>query len=197
MRKRRSISTSRRTATFSWKVTARGKPQVIEGDWSLTGGILTSAQGNQTGAMVGNFTWQAENRFQFRAPGTTTDDPGLLFTRCGLDALRGNWFWFVVLGIAAAVALGGVALGSVAIASVATAVAIGLLILVGGIAETVGAFWCRGWSGFFLHLLTGVLSVVSRGLASSGPRSVPCSRPHAPRGVLPAGRGESSRSWRH
>jgi uncharacterized membrane protein HdeD (DUF308 family) len=24
----------------------------------------------------------------------------------------------------------------------------------------VGAFWCRGWSGFFLELLSGVLSIV-------------------------------------
>ena len=66
--------------TFSWTVTTRGKPQVIAGNWSLTGSVLTLAQGNQGGAMVGNITWQAENRFQFRALGTTADDPGLLFT---------------------------------------------------------------------------------------------------------------------
>jgi uncharacterized membrane protein HdeD (DUF308 family) len=84
-----------------------------------------------------------------------------LFTelRHGLDALRGNWFWFVLLGIALIV-LGFVALGSVVIASLATALAIGMLMLLGGIAETVGAFWCRGWSGFFLHLLSGLLSIV-------------------------------------
>lgn len=79
--------------------------------------------------------------------------------RHGLNALRGNWFWFVLLGIALIV-LGFIALGSVVIASLATAVTIGMLLLVGGIAETVGAFWCRGWSGFFLHLLSGVLSIV-------------------------------------
>jgi tetratricopeptide (TPR) repeat protein len=67
--------------TFSWKVTTRGKSQVIAGNWSLTGGILTLAQGNQGGALVGNVSWQQENRFQFRALGTTNDDPGLLFTR--------------------------------------------------------------------------------------------------------------------
>jgi uncharacterized membrane protein HdeD (DUF308 family) len=39
-------------------------------------------------------------------------------------------------------------------------VTIGVLLLLGGIAETVGAFWCRGWSGFFLHLLSGLLSIV-------------------------------------
>src|SRR5262249_53608943 len=67
--------------TFSWKVTARGKPQVIAGNWSLTNGVLTLAQGDQVGALVGQVTWQEENRFQFRALGTTTDDTGLLFTR--------------------------------------------------------------------------------------------------------------------
>jgi tetratricopeptide (TPR) repeat protein len=66
--------------TFSWKVTARGKPQVIAGNWSLTNGVLTLAPGNQGGAMVGTLTWPEANRFQFRALGTTADDPGLLFT---------------------------------------------------------------------------------------------------------------------
>ncbi|MBV8268052.1 MAG: HdeD family acid-resistance protein [Planctomycetaceae bacterium] len=76
-----------------------------------------------------------------------------------LNALRGNWFWFVMLGIALVV-LGAIALGSMVIASLATAVAIGMLIFLGGVAETLGAFWCRGWSGFFFHLLSGVLSIV-------------------------------------
>src|SRR5262249_37948156 len=76
-----------------------------------------------------------------------------------LSALRGNWFWFVILGVALVV-LGMVALGSVVIASLAAAVAIGVLLLLGGAADAVGAFWCRGWSGFFLELLSGVLSIV-------------------------------------
>ena len=76
-----------------------------------------------------------------------------------LEALRGNWFWFVILG-ASLVVLGIVAMGSVVITSLAVAAAIGVLLLLGGAAEAVGAFWCRGWSGFFLELLSGVLSVV-------------------------------------
>jgi uncharacterized membrane protein HdeD (DUF308 family) len=51
--------------------------------------------------------------------------------------------WFVILG-AALVILGVVALGSVVIASLAAATAIGVLLLLGGAAEVVGAFWCRG-----------------------------------------------------
>ena len=81
-----------------------------------------------------------------------------------LDALRGNWFWFVVLGVALVV-LGTVALGSVVITALAAGVAIGVLLLLGGVVESVGAFWCRGWSGFFLELLSGVLSVVVAPLA--------------------------------
>jgi uncharacterized membrane protein HdeD (DUF308 family) len=76
-----------------------------------------------------------------------------------LNALRGNWSWFVFLGVALIV-LGTVALGSVVIASLAAAVAIGVLLLLGGAAEAVGAFWCRCWSGFFVELLSGVLSIV-------------------------------------
>jgi uncharacterized membrane protein HdeD (DUF308 family) len=76
-----------------------------------------------------------------------------------LNALRGNWFWFVLLGVALVV-LGTIALSSAVIASLAAAVAIGTLLVVGGAAEGVGAFWCRGWSGFFLELLSGVLSIV-------------------------------------
>ena len=66
--------------TFSWKVTAQGTPREIVGNWSLTNGVLTLAEGNQSGALVGNVSWQAEDRFLFRALGTNPDDPGLLFT---------------------------------------------------------------------------------------------------------------------
>jgi uncharacterized membrane protein HdeD (DUF308 family) len=75
------------------------------------------------------------------------------------ENLRGNWLWFVLLGVALMV-LGFVAMGSAVAVSLATAIVFGVLLLVGGVAETVGAFWSRGWSGFFLHLLSGVLSVV-------------------------------------
>jgi len=90
---------------------------------------------------------------------TSGDRPAIVGLGHGLDVLRGEWIWFVLLGVAL-VLLGGVALGSVVVASLAVAVVIGALILVGGVAETLGAFWCRGWSGFFLHLLSGVLSIV-------------------------------------
>ena len=76
-----------------------------------------------------------------------------------LSAIRGNWFWFLLLGIAL-IALGTIALGYVGIASLAAAVVIGWFIFIGGIAESIGAFWCRAWSGFFWNLLSGILGIV-------------------------------------
>jgi len=93
------------------------------------------------------------------AMSTAYRQPLVVALRHEVDALRGNWLWFVALGVALIV-LGCIALGSVVTASLATAVAIGVLMLMGGAAEIVGAFWCRGWSGFFFHLLAGVLSIV-------------------------------------
>jgi uncharacterized membrane protein HdeD (DUF308 family) len=90
---------------------------------------------------------------------TSFESPVIAGLRHELGALRGNWYWFVILGIALIV-FGTIALGSVVAASLATAVAIGVLLLLGGLAETIGAFWGRGWSGFFFHLLSGVLSIV-------------------------------------
>jgi uncharacterized membrane protein HdeD (DUF308 family) len=76
-----------------------------------------------------------------------------------LQAIRGKWIWLVVLGIALIV-LGTILLGSPVIATLATVTAIGILILLGGAMEVVGAFWCQEWSGFFLALLSGILGVV-------------------------------------
>ena len=76
-----------------------------------------------------------------------------------LEAIRGKWLWLVVLGIALIV-LGTILLGSPVIATLATVTTLGVLILLGGAMEVVGAFWCQEWSGFFLALLSGILGVV-------------------------------------
>jgi len=76
-----------------------------------------------------------------------------------LSSLGGNWGWFVALGIIQVI-LGFFALSAVVVASLATALFVGWLMLIGGVVETVGAFWSRRWSGFFLHLLSGVLSII-------------------------------------
>jgi uncharacterized membrane protein HdeD (DUF308 family) len=85
-----------------------------------------------------------------------------------LEVIRGNWGWILTLGIILIV----VGTGAVAmpiVAGLATAVTFGVLLLMGGIAQLVGAFWTRDWSGFFLSLLTGVLYVVLGLLFLSAP----------------------------
>jgi len=76
-----------------------------------------------------------------------------------LTALRGYWVGFLVLGIAL-IGLGTVAIGSAFFVSFATVTLFGALLLTGGVCEVVGSFWTRGWSLFFLHLLSGVFSIV-------------------------------------
>jgi uncharacterized membrane protein HdeD (DUF308 family) len=76
-----------------------------------------------------------------------------------LEAIRGNWGWLLALGIILIV-VGTSAVAAPWVASLASAVAFGVLLLMGGIAQLVGAFWTRDWSGFFLSLLIGVLYVV-------------------------------------
>lgn len=76
-----------------------------------------------------------------------------------LQAIRGKWIWLVILGVAL-IALGTVMLGFPVISTLATVTVLGALIFVGGVADAVGAFWCREWSGFFLSVLSGALGVV-------------------------------------
>jgi uncharacterized membrane protein HdeD (DUF308 family) len=76
-----------------------------------------------------------------------------------LEAIRGHWAWLLALGIVLVV-VGTLAVGAPFVASLATALALGALLVAGGIAQLIGAFWTRDWSGFFLMLLMGLLYVV-------------------------------------
>ena len=76
-----------------------------------------------------------------------------------LEAIRAHWAWFLTLGIILIV-VGTIAVGMPFVASLATAVTFGALLFVGGVAQLVGAFWTRDWSGFFLSLLMGILYLV-------------------------------------
>src|SRR5258708_37215741 len=69
-----------------------------------------------------------------------------------LAALRKDWWWFLLLGIALVV-LGSLALGSAVFVSEVAVVFFGLLLLAGGIAQAVSAFWSGRWNGFAVQLL--------------------------------------------
>ncbi len=73
-----------------------------------------------------------------------------------LRHVRASWYWFVLLGVAL-VLLGVFAMTYAEFVSFTTAVFIGYLLLVAGVCYIVGAFFTRGWGGFFLSLLAGVL----------------------------------------
>ena len=77
-----------------------------------------------------------------------------------LAALQGEWWWFLMLGIGLIV-LGALALGSAVFASVAAVAFLGLLMLAGGIAQTISAFWAGRWSGFLLTMFIGLLYMVA------------------------------------
>ena len=76
-----------------------------------------------------------------------------------LEAIKAHWVWVLALGIILIV-VGMTAVGMPFVASLATAVAFGVLLLIGGAAQLAGAFWTRDWSGFLLTLLMGVLYAV-------------------------------------
>lgn len=77
----------------------------------------------------------------------------------GLEELRKRWGWYVGLGVLLVV-LGLAALGSSVLMTLATVVFIGWLLIAAGVVEAVHAFACKGWSGFFIDLLTGILYAV-------------------------------------
>jgi len=77
----------------------------------------------------------------------------------GLQALRGKWSWFLALGVVLIV-LGVVALWTPLVMTLTTVMLFGFLLIVGGGAEIVSAFWASKWSGFFLHVFSGVLHAV-------------------------------------
>jgi uncharacterized membrane protein HdeD (DUF308 family) len=67
-----------------------------------------------------------------------------------------QWGWYVALGIALLV-LAVFAFGNVLIATVASVYFVGILMLIGGLAQIVHAFKAKRWGSFFLWLLSGIL----------------------------------------
>ena len=74
----------------------------------------------------------------------------------GLDEIHGSWGWFVALGVAL-IALGVVCIAGEVTATLVTVLALGWLLLFGGVVGLVQAFRTRSWSGFLLYLLSAVL----------------------------------------
>ena len=102
-----------------------------------------------------------------------TTEPQLTLTglhMVGLESLRKRWGWFLALGILLIV-LGTVALGSSVFMTLATMVFVGWLLIIGGVLEAAHACLCKGWGGFFIDLLTGILYVVVGFMVVANPGS--------------------------
>ncbi len=87
----------------------------------------------------------------------------------GWERLRRNWKWLLTLGIV------WIVLGSIAVvipftATLALELVLGAIFAVGGIAQLVQAFRCRGWRGLALHVVSGVLALVLGGMLLFFPR---------------------------
>jgi uncharacterized membrane protein HdeD (DUF308 family) len=93
------------------------------------------------------------------APALGTPFPMVGVVRESLHELRASWFWFVGLG-AVLMLLGLIAMSYSVFATLATAIVFGYFLLAAGVFYIVGAFFTRGWGGFFLSLLAGVLHLV-------------------------------------
>ena len=76
-----------------------------------------------------------------------------------LQHVRRKWGWLLALGIIL-VLLGIVALMLIPVATIAAVLILGWLMVISGVVEAVHAFRVRGWGGFFLHLIGGVLGVL-------------------------------------
>lgn len=75
------------------------------------------------------------------------------------EALHRNWGWLLALGIVWIV-LGSFAIVMPFAATLALELVLGAIFAVGGIAQVVQAFRCRGWRGFTLHVTGGILAAI-------------------------------------
>lgn len=87
-----------------------------------------------------------------------------------IRGIRERWLGFFVLGLLL-IALGFLAISTAVYTTLFTVVIFGLVLVVGGIVQTVEAFMVKNWSGFFFALLVGILYLLT-GLLAIGRPSV-------------------------
>lgn len=74
----------------------------------------------------------------------------------GIEEVSQHRTWFLVVGILLIIC-GLIALGSTIEMTMVSMVFLGWLLVIGGIVEIVHGFARRGWGGFFINLLGGIL----------------------------------------
>lgn len=88
--------------------------------------------------------------------------------RVGLSNLKKNRGWYLALGVLLVV-IGLVAISSSLVTTLVSVVFFGWLMIFGGLAEAIHAFWRKDWGGFFVDLLGGVLYFVVGGMLVANP----------------------------
>jgi uncharacterized membrane protein HdeD (DUF308 family) len=81
-------------------------------------------------------------------------------TSSELAPLRAKWGWIVALGAVYVIA-GFFALGSIAMATAASVLAVGVAMIVAGVAEVISACQIKSWGKFLIWALLGVLYIVA------------------------------------
>src|SRR5215472_14121528 len=76
-----------------------------------------------------------------------------------MECLRRSSIWLLILGFLLIV-VGLVAISEAFFATLATVLITGTLLMIGGVVEIVDAFFGRGWRGFWMHLLAGIMYLV-------------------------------------
>ena len=74
--------------------------------------------------------------------------------------IRHRWGWLLVLGLSMVI-LGTIALFLAPAATLGTILVLGWLLVVSGVVEAIHAFRVRKWAGIFLHLIGGILGVLT------------------------------------
>jgi uncharacterized membrane protein HdeD (DUF308 family) len=74
-----------------------------------------------------------------------------------IDNYRG---WFIALGIVL-ILIGTGAIVFPLVSTLSTGLFVGWVLVIGGIAQIVHAFWAKEWSGFFWQLLIGIVELVA------------------------------------
>jgi uncharacterized membrane protein HdeD (DUF308 family) len=84
----------------------------------------------------------------------------LVLSAPGIEEVRAHRTWFLCVGILLIV-FGTTALGSTFAMTLVSMVFLGWLLVITGVLEVVHGFARRGWSGFFINLLGGILYAVA------------------------------------
>ena len=96
--------------------------------------------------------------------------PDMALDQVGLQDIKRNRGWYIALGLLLLI-LGVVAIGSTYLLAKVSVIFLGWLLIVGGITQSVHAFWKeRGWSGFFIDLMAGLLYAIAGALIIANPK---------------------------